>query len=236
MPLSFDLYPTHIKTVLFLSSIDLSNKLDLAVAIRDASGSLMDGESMLLPIPDDAPAELPRLILNSKNELWGCLVAPHRIEFRFDQKPKDVEPTLEQVAPQNIEFAHDVWQMLQNKFHASAHRIGFVVKQVAILPDAVSQLRQVLVDNSNLDAAHRLEVHVLHRLPLDEFQINRWSRIRALPMPDDEESRTILEMDIDINTLPEPQLDLSGEQVNEFSSEALDLVNTTIETFWGDLD
>ncbi len=235
LPLSF--HTLNIQTALFLSTIDLTKKPDLAIAIRDASSGLIGGDPILLPIPDNAPSQFPRLIAKSMNERWVCQIKADRIDFHFNQKIAEIEDTpLDQITQEHIALTSDVWQAIQDQFRASACRIGFIMKQVSFVSDANSLLRDVFLHTSNFNASHELQVHALHKLSLNSYQVNRWTRFRAMPAPDNLDYENILQAEIDINTFPENKLDLSALQVEEFSSKALAMIDETMKQFWNNTD
>lgn len=233
MPQPLNFYPSHLQVALFLSTIDLTKKPDLAIAIRDASSELIDGDPIMLPIPDNVPPDFPQLVANSKNELWNCQVSLSRMDFHFHQKFAYIQnASLKEVAKQHIALASDVWKVVREKFQASAHRIGFVVKQVSLESDASSLLQSAFLRTTNFDSAEKIQIHALHKLNLDTYQVNRWVRFRTINAPEELESDYMLQAEIDINTLPSDKLNLSASQINDFSNKALAMAQYTMQQFW----
>lgn len=226
MPLDFQFL--RIQTALFLSTIDLTDRLTMAVAIREASENMLSGEPVMLPVPVDAPGEIPRLRLNEAEGNWACQVAPKRLDFFFEcsleQMERD-EPT--DVMEIHFKLTTDVWNQLQDQFRAKAHRIGLITRVGAEVSRASSLLRETFLRTASFDSSHKLEVHALHKLKMKEYDVNRWVRLRASQGQSDGNDSSKLFIDTDINTLPQHRLDLSTENVTRFLREALSLLEDT---------
>jgi hypothetical protein len=57
----------QIQLVLFNPGMAISDKIRLANNINNTLGGLFDGDPVVLPLPPDAPPELPRILLSSKD-------------------------------------------------------------------------------------------------------------------------------------------------------------------------
>jgi hypothetical protein len=186
---------------------------------------------MILPVPDDAPPAIPRLRISDSDGRWACQITTNRIDFFFESRAKHGhEAALEDVVESHFELTCNVWDQLQEHFGAKAHRIGFVSRLGATAKDTNLLLREAFLRTDSFDASDRLEIHALHKTKIGEYAVNRWVRLRAFPPPSDEEDGR-LQMEVDINTLPEHAVDLSVEATNQFLESALDLLNQTRSSF-----
>jgi len=52
--------------------------------IDDALGGVFDQMPTILPIPPDAPPEVPSVIMNSSNGIYNCNIARSRIDFQIN--------------------------------------------------------------------------------------------------------------------------------------------------------
>jgi hypothetical protein len=230
--MSLDFRMLKIQTALFLSTLDFTDRLSLAVAIREASDGKLDGEPVILPVPDDAPAEIPRLRLNSLDGTRACQVTPQRLDFLFERTTEQVnQDESSDIMQTHLKLTTDVWEQLQETFNARAHRIGLISRIGARVPDANALLREAFLRTDGFDLSNKLEVHALHKLRMNQYDVNRWVRLRAFKAQSDEEEYGHLVMEVDINTLPEHQIDLSTETVTRFFQEALSLLEKTRQTF-----
>ena len=82
----------HIQLVLFSPGVVVVNKLKTASALNDVLSGVLDGDPAIIPLPDDAPPEIPRIILKSKDEQYNLKTANSRIDFFFRYK-KEQEKT-----------------------------------------------------------------------------------------------------------------------------------------------
>ncbi|MFQ6120053.1 MAG: hypothetical protein ACE5KE_09225 [Methanosarcinales archaeon] len=64
--------------VIFTPDFSIGNKLSLANTFQDMSGGKFDGELFSVPIPQDAPPEIPRMVLNSQDGTWKLEVSLER--------------------------------------------------------------------------------------------------------------------------------------------------------------
>ena len=77
---------TTAQFVLFIDPLpDNSNKLDLAQKITQGTGNIFDGPPTILPIPNDAPQEIPRIILKDNTNTLNCNVCINRIDLLFKE-------------------------------------------------------------------------------------------------------------------------------------------------------
>ncbi len=230
MPLDF--YARKLQVALFLSTLDLSDRLDLAVAIRESSGGVLNAEPLMLPVPDDAPPMIPRLRVKDTEGTRTCQVTPGRIDLWFEPEEEHrQQEDLEHIVRSQFELTSRIWNQLQEQFNAGAHRVGFVSQLVADTEDANSLLRDAFLRTSHFNASDRLEVHVLHKMDIGEYSVNRWVRLRAFPSSSGADENGRLAMEVDINTLPENPLDISRDTLSRFSGSALDLLQETKSTF-----
>jgi len=79
----------QIQLVLFSPGIVITNKPKLVSNINDALQGLFDGDLAILPIPDDAPAEIPRIILKSNDEKYTLQITTKRVNFFYNYRPED---------------------------------------------------------------------------------------------------------------------------------------------------
>lgn len=226
------LYILHIQTALFLATLDFIKKLELASAIQAASNGILDGEPVLLPTPPNPPVDLPILIIQSENKTRVCQIAPGRVDVVYQQRLEqltDLSSSLD--FTEHITLTKNIWQKIQSGFKGSAYRIGFVTRRIALEPTAQNWLRTSFLKDHHFDLARELQVHALHKHELASYHVNRWVRLKATPAPEGMDAESILQLEVDINTLPEMHLDLSAEDVDVFSQHALQLTKETVQQF-----
>ena len=70
-----------IQLTLFPKNFNLVDKIKVANDLKVKMEGLFNGKSTILPLPIDAPLEIPRIILQSKDNFFGCNIAIPRIDF-----------------------------------------------------------------------------------------------------------------------------------------------------------
>lgn len=206
----------RLQTVFFLTSLNLTNKLNLALNLRDASNNLFDTDPTILPIPDDVP-EMPKLALRSRDKLWAYQVANRRFEFVFELSPDKFNTvTFEEAVEQHAQLGNNIWETLQTKHDASGSRIGVVSTFVSLGSDLVKELRSALMQPSNAPDPRELQLYALHKLPLDNINVNRWVRCSAGSPQTNLEANSLLRVEIDFNTIPQEKFDLTTESIEWF--------------------
>lgn len=226
MPLSYRVCKLQI--ALFLSTLDLTDRLAVAMAIRESSGGLLNGEPLILPLPGDAPAGIPRLRIGDTDGKWTYQITLNRIDCSYE--PSRLEG-LEDSVNAHFGLSVSVWRRLQEEFAAASHRVGFVSQLETRTEDAPSVVRETFLRTGCFGDAHRLEVHALHKMETGDYSVNRWVRLRAVPPSSESDGEGRIGMEVDINTLPDAPQDLSAEALRDFLENALDLLRETAASF-----
>lgn len=206
----------RLQTVFFLSSLDLTSKINLALSLQQASNGLFDTDPTILPIPDDFP-DMPKLVLRSQDKLWAYQIANNRFEFIFELSPDKFNTiTFEETVEKHAQLGSNIWEALQTKYNASGNRIGVVSTFVNLSDNLVKELRSTFIQHSKAPEPHELQLHALHKLLLDNTNVNRWTRCVAGPPRTHFEANSLLRVEIDINTVPQEKFDLSTESIEWF--------------------
>lgn len=230
-----DLLLVRLQTALFLSTLDLTSKLDLATVIRDGSGALLDADPLILPVPADAPHEVPRLIQRSRDERWICQVAGNRLDIVFQLPPGNQGSTdFQGIARQQAQVGSAIWQAIQTRCNASGNRIGIVSTFRGIMEEAARTLRDRFLIPSNAPEPHELQLHALHSMTLNDVMVNRWTRCTAGPSRSPSSDQGVIQVEIDINTLAAHPLDLTPSRITSFIEGGVNLVLSTMESLFND--
>lgn len=213
-----------IRFVLFLSSINLSNKAKLVNNINDESKNIYDGEPLFLPFKDDAPQEIPRVILKSKDEESVLQLAQSKIDFIFVNnlnrkiEPKDKLEQFGNAILKNI-------KLLRTKYSLSVNRVALICT-FSYINDKPLENVSKYIDKKILSMKlfQEAQLHLYAKIKLGIFNVNRW--LRLIAQEQKKESKQYL-INIDINTLDENKDDIDFESIKNFyniaSKEILNL-------------
>lgn len=210
----------------FVSNVNLSDKLDIASKINSGLKDVLDGDPTILPIPDDAPFELPRIILNSKNKLFSCSISPQRIDFVIN-KSKMIA-TSEGVLDIEAEFLKNIkplTTLIIKSLGWSVYRLA-LISQLKVKPTGgvLPFLQKMLTDNLGKDAKE-LQLHSLKMMKINDFEANHWLRLISQNAGTEEE---LLLIASDINTLQTQKYQVAEEDAEIFFEAALDATKQSV--------
>jgi len=182
------------------------DKIKVANDIKEVSGGLFDGEPTILPLPIDAPPEIPRIILNSKDNFYSFHLAMPRIDF-FLIKPK--ENGINVVKNDYIPIAKQLFTYFIVEQNVLVGRVGFVVDFELNLEQSANKLLQKLFLNpKHFYAAEDLILRNIslvfsERDSIGDWKVNRLVRVNSLRERSNPKNDKRLSIRIDINTIPE---------------------------------
>jgi hypothetical protein len=229
------LHFARLQTALFISSLGTAKILDLAATIRDNSNGLLDADPLMLPVPSDAPAELPRLVLKSSDQHWTYQVSGGRCDFVFEATPEEIgSANLDEITAKQVRVGSNIWKAMQSKYNIIGHRIGVINLFAGSPDDSVNILRSQFIIPSNTPEPNELQLHALHRLSLGSVTVNRWTRCVAGELPPPLKSIGSLRVEIDINTLPEQNFNLTPDKIITFINNAGKLALSTMTSLFED--
>lgn len=190
-------------------AVDIRDPLEVAHHVRSATSDLFDGEPLVLPLPSDAPSEIPRIVLKSKDERYSCNVSGVRLDLFYREK----NPTRKWIDLRNEYFQHllAISHTLVKTLRATVTRLGSVADfEVPIDTSPSLTLRRAYLKEGILPGEHEIELGILHRQSWETIEINRWVRLRG------KEGESRLRVVVDINTIPEKKYDFNVDSIESF--------------------
>ena len=225
----------RLQTAVFLSTLNLKPILDLAKTIQDTSNGLLDIDPIVLPVPSDAPAEIPRIILKGAHERWVYQVCASRLDFVFQLPQSELgKAEFGTIIRQQADVSAAIWGAISAKFNASGNRIGIVSTFLSVTDSAVRSLRSRFLPSSTAPEPHELQLHALHRIALGDVLVNRWTRCIAGQAQSANPPQESMRIEIDVNTLPEHVFAVTPSGILKFTEGATELVLNTMESLFGD--
>lgn len=184
------MYIKFFQSAFFLSSINLSNKLNLASEVLTKFNDLIDGEPMILPIPENAPLEIPRIILKSKNQEYEIDISFTRVDFIYNNKTNTQEEYVA-FSSRIKKIVNDLSTILIDKYSMTTNRIGIILTLGAnenTLDKAISFFKDEYTEIKN-----KKEIHInwLEKRDIEEFKVNDWIRIVAQDVDNNRPKYTI---------------------------------------------
>lgn len=179
---------------------------------------MLDGDPTVLPLPDDAPHEIPRIILENKDKTYRLEVAPARVNF-FRNKVEEED----KIDPHKfVQKAGEFFVNLLNSMGANCGRIAAVINRFSYQNDPSSVIARHFCKNvfmkEPFDRPSEFELHSLKKYTyLQSFKVNSWVRIKSGGIKSKSGSiRSVVFAQQDINTLAEETKSYSNEEILKF--------------------
>lgn len=188
-------------------------------------GNKFDGKPLSIPLPDDAPPEIPTIVLTSKDSSLKMDVSRYRTNVSWNRTSSEVNPDVLSV----IDEMNDILRDIIKDQGVSAGRLAFILNRFAPVEDVAKMLAAHFCKEEWLTTAlkqpENFELHVHERrvLGTGQFNVNSWFRVRTGRLVVDSKSAVLVQQDI--NTMAE---DLESqhfelEQIQTFFHEAIKL-------------
>lgn len=211
------------QVALFSNMMSFDSKIDYASKLIAASNGVFDGEPAILPIPNDAPPEIPRVVVRSKDEKYVCNTSVNRVDLFFNPK-KEIEMDLGHIRNDYLSVLTKVINFLNETYRFKIFRIGIVANFIVELKESanVFLVSKYLKETSGISDTFDVQLHFLNKIELlKRYKANRWLRILTARKPNEIENDNFLAVTVDINTLPDVSHDFDRELVSLVFSDVL---------------
>lgn len=217
------------------SPINLSDKLKVAQGIREGLNGILDGEPLIMPIPEDAPPEIPRIILKSKDGTYSCNVNTGRIGLIFNEKS---EPKLslanakKQILPLFRKLSEIV---VDQKIANEINRLGLVFNFFIKLSESGTKfLVERFLKQIPSGPPYETRIHLLYHDRIKNYEINKWIKISPLRKVKDKSDDTALSFIIDINTSSEmiERYKFNKKAIDNFYNESISIVEKDLQKYF----
>jgi len=218
-----------------MAGLVIQDKMGLAAHLNEATGRLFDGDAAVLPIPEDASPEIPRIILRSKSGTTLLQLSQKRLDILFVLPNDAAEP---------IPFpSSDLPRLLLALRDAIADAADRSFERAALISNWVAKsdkpgrdfLRERFFRRDSPAAqAIELEIHALERADLAGCDTNSWTRIKTARKADALEDDRYLTVLVDINSNAEKTYDFSGDLLERFMDQGQALLQTILTNHLGE--
>lgn len=224
-----------IQVVVYTSSLDLSNKLKLAEGLSKVKAITFDGEPMILPIPEDAPLEFPRITLRTKDGFYSLSIAPSRTDIFYQEKDTteygiDKKQVLE-IREKLINAVSEIIEIVTKDFAANINRIAVVTKQIIKLETSSKDFLQGKLIQELDYKPEEIKLAFLSKETLGDFKINKWHRLDTLRNKKDPSDDRALGLVYDINTLAEIEYKFTSKIASKLFSEIFIYIDKETKAF-----
>lgn len=207
---------SSVQAAIFCSELLISNKEEFIYHVVQETNGFLKGEPTILPIPDDAPGEIPRIILKSKTHPYSCNFCKNRFDFFYKERGKP-NKTLEEVFPNFRNVLNRLTTYVKTSLNIKVKHLGFIPNFVIELKESGNKylLREYLHPNI-FPNPYEIQINVLHKIELESFKVNQWIKLRPLRARNNINDDHRILVEIDINTLGKEIYDFSPDQIKQF--------------------
>ena len=218
MPTSNDFQYSLLQATIFTPGLHFVQSKILAFLLQHYS-DVFDGSPLSIPIPPDAPPEIPRIILESADKKYKLEVAHARVNlFRFRQED-DEQISINDFNSLAIPILSSYNKLVNSKVGRIAAIVNrFVKDSNPGLTLANHFCKDTWLENP-LKRPESFEIHAHKRYLLhDSFRINSWIRCKTGIFSKGPDKQSIILVEQDINTLSEDveKMEFSEEQIKQF--------------------
>jgi hypothetical protein len=200
----------------------ISRPDNLMGGINASMGNLFDAMPQILPIPADAPLEIPRVQMRSENGKYNCNVACSRVDFILNGDFSDevMWPDLTK------DFLAKVKLFISSVFEQSKI-IRFGVIGNFYIPDksAITSMTKKYL-KVDLNSAEEINLSFNKRSSSHGFNLNNITSISSAIVETNGQSDKGIFIELDVNNIPtvehikpEDMLQLIEKQMSSFSHE-----------------
>lgn len=181
----------------------------LILDIRKAVKEKFISPSIILPIPDDAPPEIPRVILETFDKRIKITLAKNRCDFFYDYR---YDNNNSQINTKIIDYAVQLANVLHNKGFVF-RRIGIVTKYFVLVDNPTDVIKNSLTKLSDDDIVE-ISIRINRRKLYNSFNVNDvYSYDQGIRANDRKQGILITR---DVNTVHINETILSFDDVHDF--------------------
>ena len=188
---------------IFTPDYSINNKFGVINLFQDISQNRFNGELYSFPDIENAPPEIPRIILSSQDKIWKLEISTLRTNFIY-LNPKvstKVVESLESFCEKSI----DIFTKYKQRTDIRIQRMALVTERILKLKE-IESTEYLVKKFVNKDEYYNtfkdlnaFELHALKKYGMEGFDINSWIRIKTANLKD--KSRTpVIAIENDLNT------------------------------------
>ncbi|MDD5427868.1 MAG: hypothetical protein PHI58_01350 [Candidatus Omnitrophica bacterium] len=208
---------------LFSNMISFDSKIDYASKITAASDGIFNGEPAILPIPNNAPPEIPRIVVKSKDGKYVCNTSINRVDLFFNPK-NDAEANITNLKNDYLSLLVKVINFLNETYKFKIFRMGIVGNVIIELKESANTfiVSRYLKESNLISNTYEAQLHFLNKIELlKRYKANRWLRIHTVRKREELENDKFLGVTVDINTLQDVSYDFDRELVSLIFNDAI---------------
>lgn len=163
---------TKLHFVLFIKEFTKRfNKVTVCATLLDAVPELDPDSATILPLPDDAPAEIPRVVL--KGSGYECQVGLQRTALVYSAEDAGI---IKEFLPEFLNKGKDLSKIIIEELGFVVSRIGIVIEGIVGEANPIEFLNRYYLKN-DLSLDNEVELSLLYHPVLNGLLFNNWLRL-----------------------------------------------------------
>ncbi len=218
-----------VQAALFLADTKALTQSGFLAAILGKYATRYDGAVQAIPFVENAPPEIPRVILQSKDEHWKLQAALNRIDSFWNTT--DLTQGDESISSQCVEVLEHYIQMNPA---LQISRVGFLINRIVEKENPARELIERFCNDEskvrpfNNSESFEIHHHKTYKLKQTGYAVNSWVRCKAVRIIQPQQKRAVI-VEQDINTVEDPgsvfDLDSARRFYRECQAEADEILS-----------
>jgi hypothetical protein len=185
-----DLTTYKFLAAVFTPEFTISSSLKIANCVVDLLGKYVGEEPTILPIPKEAPSELPRIVFSSSDKKWSLNISPERTSLFFNISPTSTKEEIN--ADEFSSITSEFFVNYQKALNLRVQRTAFVTERSTIRDDALTFIldrfckKEQTAKGKPFFNAKRFEIHSFKKYDWESFNLNSWVRLKYAPIKNED--------------------------------------------------
>jgi hypothetical protein len=227
---------------IFTPELTFSNSMRFLEAVSELLSDRVGQNPSVLPIPQDAPAEIPRIQFISRDRKWRLNISLSRTDLIYRNSKVSDETRI-----RTDEFSltsRSFFPAYMERLDLGVQRLAFITERFSLAEDATGYVVKRFCRKEDYDEkgrpfhnANKFEVHSYKRYDWEDFHLNSWVRVKSIDFkPDDiDSSIPVIYVENDLNTLSSPEdrdRRFSVDEIVRFFASAPDELKEILKTYF----
>lgn len=217
--------------VLVSPGIVLVDKIRFASEVNDLLGKIFTGEPLVIPLPEDAPPDVPRIILKSKEGEYLLQISLNQLHFliQYGNNKDDKYP--------NTDYQEKLLKLfnyLTEKIHAHFERIANITNWIFQFQKIIgieTIMQKLFQKETPISTPNMLQIDYAIRNSADGFRTNEKIRIKSERQIPDTQKEKDVQIRIDLSTAQEEKYNITKDELKRFLNVSYKRVNTIISMY-----
>ncbi len=225
--------------VVFTPEFTISSSLKIANYVVDLLGKYVGEEPTILPIPREAPSELPRIVFSSSDKKWSLNISLERTTLFFNISPTSTKEEIN--ADEFSSITSEFIVNYQKALDLRVQRTASVTERSTIRDDALTFIldrfckKEQTTKGKPFFNAKRFEIHSLKKYEWESFNLNSWVRMNFVPIKIEGGETPAIMIVNDLNTFSldeAPEAKFSAERINTFFEKIPQHLNKILKLYF----